>query len=271
MSLERTTTTLPEWPKHDAILTQWHRTGGRPAPVQPPPALVDPAWFGAVMGSAATATVASLHPGRLTGFADASATILVAASIVAFVALFVRDFLIRSLGRNLAERLRSPRKGPAYATIPGAINVLAVGALRVWPGMTDSPAGWWLLFVMAGIGTVPGLALTVVFFVSAFEHEQFQAEHISGIWFIPETVVLLGAFLFAELAHTGSVAAQRGLAVLAVALLGAGGLLFGITAVIFVNRLVLHAGGPPHWRTRYVDQDQPVGRHLIGDAVRRRQ
>jgi len=30
--------------------------------------------------------------------------------------------------------------------------------------------------------------------------------------------------------------------VLAVALLGAGGLLFGVTAVIFVNRLVLHAG-----------------------------
>jgi tellurite resistance protein TehA-like permease len=54
--------------------------------------------------------------------------------------------------------------------------------------------------------------------------------------------VLLGSFLFAELARTGPPATERGLAVLAVALLGAGGLLFGITAVIFVNRLVLHPG-----------------------------
>jgi hypothetical protein len=66
--------------------------------------------------------------------------------------------------------------------------------------------------------------------------------NITGIWFIPQTVVLLGSFLFAELAPTGPAAAQRGLAVLAVALLGAGGLLFALTAVIFVNRLVLHVG-----------------------------
>ena len=75
--------------------------------------------------------------------------------------------------------------------------------IRVWPATVSSTAGWWLLATLAGIGTVLGLWLTVVFFVGAFEHEQFQAEDISGIWFIPETVVLLGSFLFAELAVTG--------------------------------------------------------------------
>lgn len=154
----------------------------------------------------------------------------------------VRDFLIRGLGRNIARKLRSPRTGPTYATLPGAINVLAVAVLRIWPATIGSTTGWCLLVILAGIGTVLGLWLTVVFFVSAFEHEQFQAEDISGIWFIPETVVLLGWFLFAELAPAGPAAAERGLAVLAVALVGAGGLLFGFTAVIFVNRLVLHAG-----------------------------
>jgi tellurite resistance protein TehA-like permease len=189
--------------------------------------------------------VAAPHPGQiaaLNGFADATATILLTASILAFAVLFVRDFLIRRLGRNLAGKLRSPRTGPAYATIPGAINVLAIGILRVRPATTGTPAGWWLLITLAGVGTTLGLCLTVVFFVGAFEHEQFQAADISGIWFIPETVVLLGSFLFAELARIGPPEAQRGLAVVAVALLGAGGLLFGITAVIFVNRLVLHPG-----------------------------
>jgi len=155
------------------------------------------------MGSAATATVAALHPGEigsLSGFADATAAILLIASITVFGALLVRDFIVRGLGRNLAAKLRSPRTGPAYATIPGAINVLAVGVIRVWPASTSTTAGWWLLVAVALIGTVLGLWLTVVFFVGAFEHEQFEAEDISGIWFIPETVVLLGSFLFAELA-----------------------------------------------------------------------
>lgn len=219
--------------------------GQPPGPVRPPRSLDDPAWFGAVMGSAATATVASLHPGRigpLSRFADVTAAILLVASILAFAGLFVRDFLVRRLGADLAGKLRSPRTGPAYATIPGAINVLAVAVLHVWPASANSAVGWWLLIGLAGLGTTLGLMLTVVFFVSAFEHEQFPAQDISGIWFIPETVVLLGSLLFAELAPAGPEAAQRGLAVLAVALLGAGGLLFGITAVIFVNRLVLHAG-----------------------------
>lgn len=48
--------------------------------------------------------------------------------------------------------------------------------------------------------------------------------------------MLLGSLLFAELAPSAPLGVERGLALLAVALLGAGGLLFGLTAVIFVNR-----------------------------------
>lgn len=83
--------------------------GQPPGPVRPPRSLDDPAWFGAVMGSAATATVASLHPGRidpLTRFADVTAAILLVASILAFAGLFVRDFLVRRLGADLADKLR---------------------------------------------------------------------------------------------------------------------------------------------------------------------
>ena len=121
------------------------------------------------------------------------ATILLIGSITAFVGLFIRDFLIRGLGLNPAWKLRSPRTGPAYATIPGAISVLAVAVIRVWPTTISSTAGWWMLVTLAGFGTVLGLWLTVVIFVAAFEHEQFQAEDISGIWFIPETVESIGS------------------------------------------------------------------------------
>ncbi len=217
---------------------------GLPGAARSPVGLDDPAWFGAVMGTGATATVASLHPGRvpaLSTFADLSAQILLLASMVAFVALLIR-FAVRGLIRHVSPGLRSPRTGAAYATIPGAINVLAIGTLNVWRGPMGSSLGWWVLLVMAGVGTFLGLWLTVVFFVNAFEHEQLSAEDISGIWFIPETVVLLGSLLFGLLAVVGPAGAQRSLAVISVALLGAGGLLFAVTAVVFVNRLVLHAG-----------------------------
>ncbi len=206
--------------------------------------LDDPAWFGAVMGTGATATVASLHPGRipaLATFADVTAQVLLLGSIVAFVGLFGR-FIVRGLGRRVSSGLRSPRTGAAYATIPGAVNVLAIASVNVWTGSMGSSVGWWVLVVMAGVGTLSGLWLTVVFFVNAFEHEKVTVEDISGIWFIPETVVLLGSLLFGLLAVIGPAAAQRSLGVISVGLLGAGGLLFGVTAVIFVNRLVLHAG-----------------------------
>lgn len=64
--------------------------GQPPVPIQPR-VLDDPAWFGAVMGSAATATVAALHPGQIAGldvFADTTATVLLMASIAAFLSFW---------------------------------------------------------------------------------------------------------------------------------------------------------------------------------------
>ena len=250
-------------------------------PDRPLSVLDDPAWFGAVMGSGGTAIVASMHPGRigfLTAIGDVTAVLLLVASGAAFIALCIRDFLVKRLGRGLADRLRSPMTGPAYATIPGAINVLAVGAITVWPATISTPVGWGVLATLAGVGTFLGLWLTVTFFVAAFEHEQFPAEDISGIWFIPETVVLLGSLLFAQIATTGPAAAQRGLEVLAAALLGAGGLLFAFTAVIFVNRLVLHpgvhrTGAPAMWImisplavTSLALQSVAGGDHVLGGS-----
>ena len=251
------------------------------APDRPLSVLDDPAWFGAVMGSGGTAIVASMHPGRigfLTAIGDVTAVLLLVASGAAFIALCIRDFLVKRLGRGLADRLRSPMTGPAYATIPGAINVLAVGVLTVWPATISTPVGWGVLAALAGVGTFLGLWLTVTFFAAAFEHEQVRAEDISGIWFIPETVVLLGSLLFAQLATTGPPAAERGLEVLAAALLGAGGLLFGLTAVIFVNRLVLHpgvhrTGAPAMWImisplavTSLALQSVAGGDHVLGGS-----
>jgi tellurite resistance protein TehA-like permease len=216
----------------------------RPAPAHD---LDDPAWFGAAMGTAALATVAALNPGRLAalmGPSHAVGVALLIASATAFVALAVRDFAVRRLARTVVAQLRSPVTGAAYATIPGALNVMAVAAVQLWPSLTASTAGWWSVAALAASGTGLGLWLTVEFFVSAFEHPGVDARDISGVWFIPETVVILGALLLSVLARTGPAGVSQGLTVLAFALLGAGALLFAFTATMFINRLVLHAHDP---------------------------
>ena len=219
---------------------------------EPPPSsagrvLDDPAWFGAVMGTGAVSAVAALNPGGapiLEGPSQLLGVVLLGASVLAFLTLFVRDFVLRGMGRTLTAQLRSPLTGAAYAAIPGAINVIAVAATQLWPAMTSTATGWWFVAVLAVTGTGLGLWLTVEFFVSAFEHAGIEARRISGVWFIPETVILLGALLFSDLARTAPDGAAQSLTVLAFALLGAGGILFAFTATMFINRLVLHAHDP---------------------------
>ncbi len=217
------------------------------AVVATPRVLDDPAWFGAAMGTAALAVVAALNPGRIEVLARPShalGVLLFVVSASVFLGLLVRDFALRGLGRGVRSHLRSPQTGAAYATIPGSLNVMAVAALQLWPSLDERVIGWWIVAALAGTGTTLGLWLIVEFFVSAFEHAGVEARSISGVWFIPETVVLLGALLFSELARTGPAGAAQNLTVLAFALLGAGAVLFAFTASIFINRLVLHAHDP---------------------------
>lgn len=206
--------------------------------------LNDPAWFGATMGFGAMAAVAALNPGGLPALAAPSrilAVVLLVCSVVGFALLLARDIGVKEIGRKTLTDLRAPLSGPAYATIPGTINIIGITLLALFPQYVDSVVGWTVILVLAAIGTVFGLLLTVLFFVAAFEQIDFQAEDISGIWFIPETAILLGAVLFAELAIEGPPETARTFTIIALALMGAGSILFAFTAALFINRLVLHS------------------------------
>ncbi|MFN8125349.1 MAG: hypothetical protein U0R64_02375 [Candidatus Nanopelagicales bacterium] len=156
-------------------------------------------------------------------------------SAVFFTFLVVRDFAFHGLGRRVLADLRSPTDGPAYATIPGAINVLAIALVHL-VGFT--PVTMWVVLVLGAVGTLLGLGLTVVFFTNAFENREFNAEDVSGTWFIPETVLLLGAMLAGMLSAVLPEAWDRSLGVIAFGLLGAGLILFALTATLYFHRLI---------------------------------
>ncbi len=216
--------------------------------------LDQPSWFGAVMGTGAVALVAGSDPGEMTAFAGVSTVLSWAFFLMAsgfFLFLLIRSVVVRRLWRGLRAQVTDPATGAGFATVPGAVNVLALGLLRV-AGFAEFPAGRWIVLALAVIGTVLGLILTVVFFTAAFERQDFEAEDISGTWFIPETVILLGAVLFGDLSNVAAESVQRTAAVASFALLGIGLVLFGFTAMLFFSRLVLHrqsqqVGAPAMW------------------------
>lgn len=206
------------------------------------------------MGTGALSVVAYSQPGQVSAMAGPSlwlSRIWLAMALAFFLFLFVRNIVVRRLARGLLSSVRAHDSGPAYATFPGAINVLAIALMRT-TDLSSTEPGRWLIFGMAAVGTGLGLALTVVFFVATFESQEFEAEDISGMWFIPETVILLGAVLFGDLSGMVDVSMQRTAAVVSFALLGIGLILFLLTAMLFFNRLVLHrqvqrVGVPAMW------------------------
>ncbi len=212
--------------------------------------ILDPGWFAAVMGTGGAAIVAARTPG---GY-DALETPNRMAGLV-FLALSVTAFLIlvaRGSGRRRPRMadIASGATGPTYATFPGAVLVIAAAVMALLPGVPDSAAGWWFLVLWAGAGTVAALVVTLVLFVSAFERDDFEAEDISGLWFVPETAVLLAAIVLTDLAISGAPAdLSPAMAAIAIALTGVGAVLFALTAAVFFNRLIVHGHvhrrGPP--------------------------
>lgn len=196
------------------------------------------------MGTAAVGAVAASNPGNIAALATPGRVLglfLLGMAVAGFLLLMGRDIALKRIGKPTLVNLKEPLSGPAYATIPGGISVIGVALVVIFPGITHSTPGWALIAALTLIGTSVGLWLTVVFFAAAFEDSDFDAKHISGTWFIPETVILLGALLAAELAVAGPQHVSETLIVASMALLGSGSILFALTAALLVNRLVLHA------------------------------
>ena len=189
------------------------------------------------------AMVAHSNPGALAGLGDVLRTIawvFLALGTVGFLALLtVQIHSLRSGGEGIMTRLTAHLTGPLYATIPGSITVLALAYDQLLPTLIDSPTGWWLLLAALCLGAGGAIWLTIVFFAAAFEHDDFDAQRISGTWFVPETVMLLSVVLSSRLARTAPDALGSSISVVTVALMGAGFILFLLTASLFFTRLVI--------------------------------
>ena len=204
------------------------------------------------MGTAGTAAVLALDPlpsVDLVAISTSLAWILLGLSGIAFPILLAQ-FLRTS--RTPWQDMASPQVGPAYATIPGAMLVLMValsvlldlGTLQAW--------AWWLVLVWTAVGAILAVVVTVRLFVAAFADDSFPVQHLSGMWFVPETALMLAGIVLGRMAVSGLDNPIASLIFAAIALVGAGVLLFALTAAVFFTRLILHPhvranGAPAMW------------------------
>ncbi len=201
-----------------------------------------PGWFAAVMGTAILAVATYDNPGDLAalqGTAHAAgvvlavvAYVLAAVLIVAYVARWVRH------AEAAVADLRHPVMGALYGTVPGGLLVLAVMTSVIGPSVLPGSAVTVVVAVLAGVGGVFALAVSVAFAYLLFTGEAPVAM-VNGGWFIPPVVtIIVPMALLPLIPHVGG--SGRLLLMLGYAFYGMGFLLFLLVMSLLHDRLILH-------------------------------
>ncbi|PKQ25277.1 MAG: hypothetical protein CVT64_10645 [Actinobacteria bacterium HGW-Actinobacteria-4] len=206
-----------------------------------------PGWFASVMGTGIVAVATFDNPGNFAatravaeGFAVGFAVlayVLAAVLLVAYAMRWVRHV------EAAEEDLHHPVMGAMHATVPAGILVLAIMTSIVGPSFLPADAVAPLIAVLAVVGALLGLVVSV-----AFAYQLFVSEHpasaANGVWFIPPVgTIIIPLALMTLVPHVG-MGAARLLVALGYATFGMGFLLFIFTMGLLHNRLVQHALPP---------------------------
>lgn len=212
-----------------------------------------PGWFSGVMGTAAL-SIASFRlpkqagPGDVVG--DVVGWILLAVAVAGLIVIVAVNVLSHTPRQQLWADLRSREEGPAYAAIPGSILTVVLAVQAGLPGLPISSVVGWSLLIITLVVAGADLLLTLVFFSSAIANRgQLEQGALTGVWFMPQTVLLLSATTLARLSvEPGTMIAEIA-APLAVLFLGAGFLLFLLIGALVLGRLIseplFHTSGIP--------------------------
>jgi C4-dicarboxylate transporter/malic acid transport protein len=202
-----------------------------------------PGWFASVMGTAILAVATYLNPGNLTALQGAShglgaglAVLAYALGVVMAVAYAVR--WVRHRDAALAD-LHHPVLGAMHATLPGGLLVLAVMTSIVGPQLLPAGAVTALVAVLAAVGSLLAVVISVAFAMTLFVGAP-PAASVNGGWFIPPVVTIIIPMALTPLVTHVSPGTARLLLALGYAAYGMGFLLFLLVLGMLHDRLVLH-------------------------------
>ena len=202
-----------------------------------------PGWFASVMGTAIVAVATYDNPGNVTALRGVAHGLGVGLAVLAFAlgAVLLVAYLIRWVrhSRAVLADLRHPMLGAMHATLPGGLLVLAVMTSVIGPDLFPAVAVTPIIAVLAVVGSVLGLVISLAFAYTLFTGDH-PAAAVNGGWFIPPVVTIIIPMALAPLMPHTSPATARLLLALGYATLGMGFLLFLFTMGLLHDRLVLH-------------------------------
>ena len=185
-----------------------------------------PAWFGSVMATAALASACSEMSDYVGGsaFVIASQVLLVLATLL--VICLTPLYLLRVRDRRaFAAEIGDPDSGAMLATFPGGLLVFAAAWATVGSGWVGESFGLTLSAVVATIGAVLALALSISW-ASLQTTGRFDLAEVNGCWLIPPAINLIVPLCIApQIAAYPDQAAW---------LLGVGLAFYGVGALLFI-------------------------------------
>lgn len=197
-----------------------------------------PAWFGAVMGTAATSVVLLMQAETwdLAWLIAVAVSFLVIASLMAIL-LWPR-YARRLADRGaLAAELGDPGHGAMLATLPAGMLVLAVAWGRVGPEIIPTAAAVWVDIVLMVIGGAIAVALGIAW-AGAIASGTNDLASVNGGWLIPPVMNLIVAVaLVPVIAYYPEQAPW--LVAVALGFLGIGTVLFLALMAVLIGRLAL--------------------------------
>lgn len=225
-----------------------------------------PAWFGAVMGTAATSLVILMQAETwdqswLRGVAIA---FLLLATVLAIV--LVPRYARRLRDREaLAVELGDPGHGAMLATLPAGILVLATAWGRVGPELIPTGYAVWVDIVLLVLGAANAVILGVAW-AGAIASGTPDLASVNGGWLIPPVMnLIVAAALVPVIAYYPQQAPW--LVPVALAFLGVGAVLFVALLAVLIGRLILRPRQLPQMAPSLLIPLAPAG--LLGFALLR--
>jgi len=150
-----------------------------------------PAWFGAVLGTAATSVVLLMQAEtwEMRWLAWIAVGFLLVASLLAVI-LWPRYGARLANREALLAELGDPGHGAMLATLPAGILVLAVAWGKVGPEIIPTEIAVWVDIVLLVIGVVPALSLGIAW-AGAIASNTHDLAAVHGGWLIPPVMNLI--------------------------------------------------------------------------------
>ena len=206
-----------------------------------------PNWYASIMGTGIVANAAMLLPAHLAALHSFAlgVWVLAAALLLALtLATAVHWLLYPEIARG---HHRDPEMGPFYGAPPMAMLTVGAGALLVGRDLIGLPAAITLDEILWTLGTVTGLASTIVIPYLMFTRFELEREHTLATWLMPIVPPMVSAATGAALiAHLPAGQDRLAMLLCCYAMFGVSLLASLVTITLLWGRLAYNGVGPAH-------------------------